>query len=81
MNELLTLFQTVGVPLGLVVVFVWQGMKREERLSSRLGTLEDWARTTMQTTLTSLTLELRQQRQSMHARPCLMKDPALETDC
>lgn len=42
------IIQSLGLPVALVVFFIWQGKAREERLNNRIDGLETYLRTTFE---------------------------------
>ena len=42
--DLIQFVQSLGLPAALVLFFVWQSKLREDRLSERLGRVEDYYR-------------------------------------
>lgn len=62
MSEWMPLIRDVGVPLALVVFFVWQSKLREDRMTKRMDELEDYQRNRMETALrenTSVMLQVK----------------------
>lgn len=47
LNALATIATSVGLSSALILFFVWWSFKREEKLTKRLETLEDFSRTTL----------------------------------
>lgn len=47
LNTLSTIATSVGLSSALILFFVWWSFKREEKLTKRLETLEDFSRTTL----------------------------------
>ena len=47
MKELLDIVQAVGLPAALVIFFVWQGGKREQRTIERQTATDDYIRETL----------------------------------
>jgi hypothetical protein len=47
MSALLQLVVQLGLPSALVVFFVWYGQRREERLTNKVGDLENEYRTVL----------------------------------
>lgn len=45
LNALATIATSVGLSSALILFFVWQAWKREERLTTRIENLEDFSRT------------------------------------
>lgn len=68
LNALATVATSVGLSSALILFFVWQAWNREQRLITRIETLEDFARTT----LISLTKE---------TTVALMKDAEATSAC
>lgn len=42
--DFIAIVQEYGVPLALVCFFIWQGKVREDRLTTRIETLENYCR-------------------------------------
>lgn len=45
--ELVELFNTVGIP-GLILYFIYQSQKREEQMSARISSLEEYQKTRLE---------------------------------
>lgn len=54
--DLLQLFNTFGIP-GLIIYFIYQSQRREERLEKRIESLEEYQRNRLEH-LTQQTLEM-----------------------
>jgi len=47
-SDIFNFFQTFGVPLCLVVFFIWQDHKREQRMIARINEVEDYQKTRLE---------------------------------
>jgi len=43
-GDLIEILKQFGVPMGLVILFVWEGRQREHRMTDRLQLVEDYIR-------------------------------------
>jgi hypothetical protein len=57
---------------GLVAIFVYHGFKREERMATRMNSVEDRSLTALENNTKAIT-EL---TTTLNHRPCLIEDPA-----
>ena len=57
-QAIMQLVSQIGVPLALVIFFVWNGNKREQRITKRLEDLEDYTRNELQGVIKANTVAL-----------------------
>ena len=58
MQDLVSLLERFGVPMGLVIFFVWWSWAREKGMGARLTNLEDYVRTKLVALVETTTIEI-----------------------
>ena len=75
MTDIATLFHDYGPTLAIAIVFVWQSIAREARMSKRLDEQEDLIRDTLGDTVVKNTLVLERFTTIIGSRPCMYTQP------
>jgi len=70
--NLVQLLQQFGLPVVLVVFFVWRNSKREERMGRRMDELQDFQNTTLLQCVVDNTTAMREVTDALKTRPCLV---------
>lgn len=73
-TALAEIVKTFGPWVALTVFFVWTNHLREGNLSSRLSTVEDYTRTTLQTVIADNTRAMNSLASILEDRPCIASD-------
>ena len=71
MATVIQLAQQFGLSVALVLFFVWQGNKREKRMSDRLDSVEDFTRDKLTSVVEDNTSAMRDVTSALRNRPCL----------
>jgi len=81
MTEIIEFAKAYGLPMALVVAFIWRTFARENVLSRRLTEIEDYQRNHLTTLVADTTSALKENTKSMTAvcdalqrRPCIAGD-------
>ncbi|HUD75925.1 MAG TPA: hypothetical protein VMQ76_12710 [Terracidiphilus sp.] len=70
MNSIVELFQTFGPLAAIAIIFVWQTVVRERRMSDRLDAVDDEMRTVLIECINRNTVALHEFSMTVNAKRC-----------
>jgi uncharacterized membrane protein len=70
MTDISELFRSYGPTVAITIVFVWQGIMRESRMTKRLDLLEDQRWNALITTVERNTIALTAFANAIAGKPC-----------
>ena len=80
MQDLLTAVQSVGVPVALVIFFVWRDQIREARMTKRMDANEEFIRSELLRVVQDNSAALRENAEArrelvreLRVRPCMIE--------